>query len=215
MKYNIELMRCKSSCYQYQQFRDRHYIPNHGAVGQQLHYLIFLEKEIVGIISGGSATYAVKCRDDFFGITKENRVVSLNGIVDNTVFRLEKNLPNLGTQILKLWRNRIISDWKAKYGVDVCGFETFIIGNERRIGALYKADNWTYVGETSGSAKVHDKGIANKQHREDTEKKLVFCKWVNGGQLPTVYYSNWRTPSIVKGQISMFDGKEGLNARSL
>ena len=205
MKYNIELMRCKSSCYQYQQIRDRHYIPNHGSVGQQLHYLIFLDKEIVGIISGGSATYAVKCRDDFFGITKENRAVSLNGIIDNTVFRLEKNLPNLGTQILKQWRNRVIVDWKQKYGVDVVGFETFIIANERRVGALYKADNWTFVGETTGSAKAHDSGISNKQHRVETEKKLVFCKRINGVDFPTEYYPTWKTPNIVKGQMSIFD----------
>lgn len=205
LKYNIELLKCKSSCEDYQRIRDRHYVPNHGAVGQQLHYLIFLDGEIVGIISAGSAVYSVKCRDEFFGITSCNRVVSLNGIIDNTVFRLEKNLPNLGTQILKAWRNRVCDDWKRKYGVDVAGFETFIIENDRRKGALYKADNWVFVGETAGSAKAHDKGIKNKQFRVETEKKLVFCKRIEGVALPTAYFPTWRNPNMAKGQISMFD----------
>lgn len=205
MRYNIELLRCKRSCDEYKRIRDRHYIPNHGAIGQQLHYLIYLDDEVIGIISGGASAYSVKCRDDYFGITSENRQVALNGIVDNTVFRLEKNLPNLGTQVLKQWRKQICIDWEKKYSVKVCGFETFIIENEHRKGSLYKADNWDFVGETQGSAKVHDKGISNVHHRVETKKKLVFCKRINGVPLPTEYYSNWRNPSICKGQISMFE----------
>lgn len=205
MRYPIELLRCKSSCDDYQKIRNRHYVPNHGAVGQQLHYLILMDNDVIGIISAGSAVYSVKCRDEFFGISTNNRCVSLNGIVDNTVFRLERNLPNLGTQILKLWRNRVCVDWERKYGVPVAGFETFVIGNDRRKGALYKADNWVFVGETAGSAKAHDKGIENKQYRVETEKKLVFCKRINGVELPTEYYSTWRTPNMAKGQLSIFD----------
>lgn len=42
MNDDIKLVRCKRSDMMYQQFRDRHYVPNHGAVGQQLHYLIYV-----------------------------------------------------------------------------------------------------------------------------------------------------------------------------
>ena len=93
--YNVRLYRVKRTNRAYQEIRNRHYIENRGAVGQQLHYLIAVDGEICGIISAGSAAYAVRCRDEYFGITKENRQIALNGIVDNTVFRLEKNLPNL------------------------------------------------------------------------------------------------------------------------
>ena len=205
MKYNLSLIRCKSSCEDYQKIRNRHYIPNKGAVGQQLHYLIAMDNEIIGIISGGASAYSVKCRDEFFELNQSNRDVALNGIVDNTVFRLEKNMPNLGTQVLKLWRNKVCVDWKQKYGVDVAGFETFVIEEEHRKGAVYKADNWTFVGKTSGSTKAHDSGITNKQRRVSTIPKLVFCKRIQGIELPTVYYSNWRNPSIVRGQISVFE----------
>ena len=205
--YDVKLEKCKRTHPEYQDIRDRHYIPNNGAVGQQLHYLVKLKEDgkykTVGIISGGSAAYAVKSRDDFFGITKENRKVALNGIVDNTVFRLEVRKPNLGTQVLAMWREQVAKDWLRIYGVHVAGFETFIIESNQRKGAMYKADNWTFVGETSGSTKKHEHGIQNMYERQEVCKKLVFCKWVKGGTLPTEYLAVWNKGRMVKGQISM------------
>ena len=191
MKYNIHLEQCKRTDKRYQDIRDRHYIPNHGTIGQQIHYLIFLDNDVVGIISGASSVFAVKARDEYFGLNKVSKRPGLNSIINNVVFRLEKNLPNLGSQILALWRKTIAVDWEKKYGVKVHGFETFIIGNERRFGALYKADNWTYVGDTAGSTKTHN-GILNKGGRERTCVKMIFCKKIPKTELCTHYESTWR-----------------------
>lgn len=204
-KHDIVLEQCGRGNLLYQEIRDRHYIPNNGAVGQQIHYLIIVDGKCVGIISGGSSAYAVKPRDDFFGITSGNRRVSLNGIVDNTVFRLEMNEPNLGTQILSKWRKQIEIDWYNKYDVEVAGFETFVIENERRKGSLYKADNWTYVGTTQGSTKFHMHGIENKFIRQKVEQKLIFCKWVKNGKLPTEYIPTWNLHGQIKGQMTFDD----------
>jgi len=207
--FDVRLDRCKKSCAEYQDIRSRHYIPNNGAVGQQLHYLIKISDRggcrTVGIISAGSAAYAVGSRDKFFGITKDNRKIALNSIVDNTVFRLEERIPNLGTRVLSMWRKRVEQDWYNTYGVKVAGFETFIIENEQRKGAMYKADNWTFVGETAGNTKMHLHGIDKSFVRQDVCKKLVFCKWVKGGKLATEYFPVWDNPGIVRGQISVFD----------
>lgn len=46
----------------YQQFRSRHYIPDHGLVGQQLQYLVFYQGKVVGVIGGASAVYTSKLR---------------------------------------------------------------------------------------------------------------------------------------------------------
>lgn len=77
-------------------------MPNKGAHAQQVHFLIWCEGTMAGIISGGSAAYAVASRDSFFGITKENREKVLNGVIDNTVFRLVNNEPNLSTRVISL-----------------------------------------------------------------------------------------------------------------
>ena len=48
MKFNIRLEQCKRTDPRYKEIRDRHYIPNHGCIGQQIHYLVFLDDEVVG-----------------------------------------------------------------------------------------------------------------------------------------------------------------------
>lgn len=191
MKYDISLERVKRTHPVYQEIRDRHYVPNRGTHGQQLHYLIRVDGNVVGIISGASCVWAVKSRDEYFGLTKDNKRVALPSIINNVVFRLEEHKKNLGTQILAVWRKRAAQDWMERYHVIVHGFETFIIEEDYRKGAVYKADNWDFVGVTLGSTKVH-KGLENPSQRVVTTPKLVYCKKIPGTSLSTHYESTWR-----------------------
>lgn len=188
---SIELIRCKRTDPEYQAIRDRHYVANKGCHGQQLHYLVKLDGVTVGIISGASSVWAVKCRDDFFGLTKDNKSKGLPSIINNVVFRLEHHRPNLATQVLSLWRKRVAADWQERYGVEVFGFETFVVENDTRKGCLYKADNWTLLGVTAGSTKAHN-GLANPSTRVVTDPKLVFGLKIKGRKLSTEYTPTWR-----------------------
>ena len=48
--------------------------------------------------------------------------------------------------VLAMWRRRIVEDWEHLYGVQVAGFETFVVeeqlwnGKTRR--CFWRADNW-------------------------------------------------------------------------
>lgn len=193
MQSDIVLKKCKRTDPDYQRFRDRHYVPNKGCHGQQLHYLIYANDRLVGIISGASAVYAVKARDNFFGLNKDNRRAGLNSIINNVVFRLELHEKNLGTQILAKWRRTVARDWEERYGVQVHGFETFVVEEKHRKGAMYRADNWTCVGETAGNTKAHGSGgLTEKFSRVSTDKKLVFVKKIPKTKLCTSYNSTWR-----------------------
>ena len=189
----IELIKCKRTDAVYQEFRDRHYIANRGTHGQQMHYKISVDDEIVGIISGASSVWAVKARDEFFGLTKENKRKALPSIINNTVFRLEKHIPNLATQVLALWRRRCAKDWRERYNVEPHGFETFVVETDYRKGTLYKADNWTFLGETFGSTKSH-KGLMNKSVRKNTNKKMIYAKKIPKTKLSTEYEATWNKP---------------------
>lgn len=177
MKKLIRLEQCSRTDPKYVEIRNRHYVANHGCIGRQLHYLVYIDgiESPIGIISGASAVWACKPRDDFFNITTENRIKVIGKIINNVVFRLELNEKNLGSQILSLWRKRVVLDWKNKYNDEVIGFETFIFG-ENRFGSLYKADNWIYQGETKGSAKFKPHGAYGKGERLKTDIKMIFCK---------------------------------------
>ena len=188
----------------YQQFRNRHYVLNKGCHGQQLHYLVFYENVLVGIISGASAVYGCAPRDKFFNLSKVKveKQAQLNQIISNVVFRLECRKPNLASQVLSMWRKRIKKDWEFLYQISVIGFETFVIPEDRgglndRRGTLYIADNWTKVGITSGNTKMHDKstgsaGLNNKHTRRSVEKKIILCIRVKGVKLIKEYASSWK-----------------------
>lgn len=108
----ISLIRCSRSHFAYKDIRNRHYVANRGCIGRQFHYLIYVHGEIVGIISGASPVWACKPRDDYFKIQPDNRerLVGHN-IINNVVFRLETHIPNLGSQVLALWRRQVKQDW--------------------------------------------------------------------------------------------------------
>ncbi len=190
-----------------------------GHYGQQLHYLIWYETddgwENVGAISGGSAVYATGVRDDFFYLSKENREKVINGIIDNTLFRLERHEFNLASKIVSLWRKVVVKDWEGLYGVKPYGFETFveyaeIDADTQRVGSLYLADNWTRVGETAGKAKSHvGEGLTGGLHgnpftRQNVPKKIVFCKWIKPFTEPQVceYTSSWRGQTPEEKQLA-------------
>jgi hypothetical protein len=187
---------CKSSDPRYQSIRDRHYVANHGTQGQQLHFIIHYKGEVVGIISAASSVYCVKPRDQYFKIPADKTLrqqLYLPAIINNTVFRLEFHEKNLATKVLSKWRKISVDLWKQLYGVDVIGFETFVVETDTRKGALYKADNWDVVGMTAGSAKAHSKGgMSGKHHREETVQKILYCKRVCCKIPTTPYISSWR-----------------------
>lgn len=167
----------------YKEIRARHYVPDNGSQGRQLHYLIYGDEQIVGIISGGSSTFSCAPVDRFFGLDAAKQYDAINDegapgfhpemlgtIINNSIFRLEYHEHKLASRVLAMWRPRIIADWETEYKpmniesqyeptfpLPVLGFETFIVPNEHRTGACYQADRWKQVGTT-------------------TTGKLIFCK---------------------------------------
>jgi len=94
--------------------------------------------------------------------------------LNNNVFRLIINNPNLGTKVLKLFRNTIYEEYVKQYG-KLIGFITFV--EPPRTGAMYKADNWQYLGETQGKT-VQKRNMGNWTNKEwgVGTKKHIFGK---------------------------------------
>jgi len=61
---------------------------------------------------------------------------------------MSERIPNIGSQILKLIRNRAKTDWNNRYGDDLIAIVTTIGANHN--GSVYLADNWKNIGETAG-----------------------------------------------------------------
>lgn len=220
---------CKLTDPRYRQIRDRHYVTNGGACGQQIHFLVWYEDEIIGIASAGSSVYAVAERDKFFGLPKdkESKAKALVHILNNTVFRLETPepiqlaRPDLTPQVLGLWRKIVSFVWLDLYGAPVVGFETFVEekklkdGKERK-GKAYIADNWSDVGYTKGSAKSH-RGLHNKQTRKETTKKRIFVRRNDDAPLEyKLWAKGWippHEPSWASNSVEEIGGKKGREAK--
>jgi len=76
-----------------------------------------------------------------------------------------------------MFRKRIEDDYKKNYGDTLIGLVTFV--ELPRDGAIYKADNWDYLGLTQGKEMRrqgnHGKWV-NKEWFANGTKKLIFAK---------------------------------------
>jgi len=188
----------------FQQFRNRHYIPNRGLVGQQLQYLVFYRGEVVGVIGGASAVFTSQARDEYWGFSEDRNTKTrqLNSVINNNIFRLEYPAANLATIVIAKWRKQIQKDWEELYGVEVAGFETFVVeerlwNGKTRNGACYRADNWELLGITKGYG---DRNVRGREHKNKTLKarKLIYCRRIKGRELCSTYQTSWNDPGRQK-----------------
>lgn len=156
-----------------------HYPESKGIVGRQLNFLIYSYGNPIGIIGFSSPPLNYKKFNEFFGLSEaqkpsENAKLFLN----NNVFRIIHTEKNLGTQILKLARKQVFEIYKQKYNQELLGLVTFV--EPPRTGALYKADNWIFMGETQG-IEVKRRGTSwiEKQYKKGSKKYIYGYKYKN------------------------------------
>jgi len=144
-----------------------HYPKSKGIVGRQLNYLIYRYHNPIGIIGFASPPINYIPLKENFGDDYAKKVLN------NNVFRIVETGKNFGTQILSLARKRIKQDYRIRYRDSLTGLITFV--ERPRTGAMYKADNWTYIGETIGvEVKRRGENWMEKQYIKTDNKKLIF-----------------------------------------
>lgn len=141
-----------------------HYPGSKGIPGRSLLYLIYRDQNCIGIIGANSPPSNYKIFRTFF-LTDNDQ-----GFMNNNVFRLIENEKNLGTQILRLFRKQVFSDHQQKFSKPLQGLVTFV--EPPRSGAVYKADNWIYLGMTQG--KRMRRGLSWEKEFTDGIPKHIF-----------------------------------------
>ena len=148
------------------------YVASARTVGRCIKYLIYYENELVGTFWIGSGfkptpkailNYFEKSQSEFDGM--------FNSVADNKRFCMIKQIPNLGTQVLKAVRNRAKKDWYERYGDDLVAIIT-TIGNGKK-GSVYLADNWSKIGETAGLPKNRKSVSMKWDDSEGIKEKYV------------------------------------------
>lgn len=163
------------------------YVPNFKSVGRRIDWLIVVDGEVKGMIGIGSSTYP-PCKDILkrLNISKSEYRGIFNNVANNWRFCMTESIKNVGTMVLKQLRKEAPVEWERKYGDKLEYLITFVGGGHN--GAVYKADNWEIIGETSGLPKHKsvsmkwDCGdeIKEKFVKPDGEnKKIIFFKKLN------------------------------------
>ena len=163
------------------------YVSNFKSVGRRIDWLIFVDGEVKGMIGIGSSTYP-PCKDILkrLNISKSEYRGIFNNVANNWRFCMTESIKNVGTMVLKQLRKEAPVEWERKYGDKLEYLITFVGGGHN--GAVYKADNWEIIGETSGLPKHKsvsmkwDCGdeIKEKFVKPDGEnKKIIFFKKLN------------------------------------
>ena len=157
-----------------------HYPESKGILGRQLNYFIKNNGEIIGIIGFNSPPIHYIKFDLYFGKNLEKNYLN------NNVFRIIKNGVYPASQILSLTIKQIKIDYQRQYGDKLIGLVTFV--EPPRVGTLYKADNWDYLGETQGK-KCYRRGTLDKWTNKEWgigTKKLIFAKKILRGKYPQI-----------------------------
>jgi len=134
---------------------EHHYLGYTQPVGEHLKYMAFSNSRPLACLAFSSAPWYIGARDRFIGWSPETRQNNLHLIINNTRFLVLPwvRVSHLASHLLALSRRRVSLDWESIYNHPVFLLETFV-DTERYKGACYKADNWIYVGKTTGRGKL-------------------------------------------------------------
>ena len=134
---------------------EHHYLGYTQPVGERLKYIAFSNDRPIACLAWSSAPWYIGVRDRFIGWSPETRKRNLSLIITNTRFLVLPwvEVPHLASHMVALNRRQVAADWPVVYNHPVYLLETFI-DTERFQGTSYKADNWIFVGNTTGRGKL-------------------------------------------------------------
>ena len=149
-----------------------HYLGFQSLVGAQMRYTVYDRSGLIplALLGFSAAAWKLAPRDDFIGWSAQQREKNLPRVCNNSRFLILPwaRIPNLGSHILSLMRQRLPQDWKHQYHRDLCLIETFV-EQPRFNGGVYRASGWHPVGTTQGRGR-------NDRYR--TQRKLVKDIWL-------------------------------------
>ena len=151
------------------------YVPTNSSVGRRIDWLIYQDTdtlpECIGMIGLGSSVYPPpKDILNYLKVSKQEYKLIFNQISNNWRFCFSKSVKNAGTQVLKNLRQKAPMAWKQKYGDDLKHIITFVGAGKN--GAVYLADNWSRIGETSGLP-AHKSSSMKWNNKEELKELFV------------------------------------------
>jgi hypothetical protein len=137
-----------------QLMQTHHYLGALRKIGETLWYVASYRGSWVALLSFSAAALKIAARDRWIGWTYRQQYARLRLLANNTRFCVlpDWRVKNLASRTLSLCESRVASDWSEAFGHPVVLLETFVDAQHR--GTVYRAANWTHVGETRGFRRI-------------------------------------------------------------
>jgi hypothetical protein len=150
--------------------QNHHYLGWSRPVGESLAYWAHdRHGRLLALALWGAAAWKAAARDRWIGWTDAARTAGLKFLANNQRLLLLPwvRVPHLGSHFLGQMQRRIRADWQQKYHHDLYLLESFV-QQDRFPGTLYRAANWSCVGQTQGRSRQ------DRFHRLDLPRKSIW-----------------------------------------
>ncbi len=134
-----------------------HYLGALPKMGNTLWYVAKYQEQWLADLSFSAAALKCAARDRWIGWSYRYQYDRLHLIANNSRFLIlpEHHYPNLASRILSLCEHRLRQDWEKNFGYPLLLLETFV-DPQLFHGTIYRAANWTYVGDTRGFRRTRE-----------------------------------------------------------
>jgi hypothetical protein len=164
-----------------------HYLPYHGAGGENIKYLAFDgQARPLACLLYGAAAWKLAVRDQLIGWSRAQREANLCYVANNQRFLILPwvRVKNLASYLLSASLEMLSANWQLKYGHPIYLAETFV-QCERFRGTCYRAANWSWLGQTQGRGR-NDRARLSRVPIKDIYVRALckdFCqRLTQGGQ---------------------------------
>jgi hypothetical protein len=143
--------------------------------GDRLCQLVYEGAELVAVLVWCAAAWHLKDRDQFVGWDPVTRSERLKLVVQLRRFLIldAARRPNLASRCMGLGLEQLVGQWESEHGYQPMLAESFS-DPESHEGTVYKATNWTYIGNTKGFSQDHtDYYVPNGRPKKLWLKELV------------------------------------------
>ena len=147
-----------------------HYLGYTRPVGAHLKYIAYDKyNRILAVLIFASAPWYIGVRDKYISWNSEQRTKNLHLICNNVRYLILPwiSVEHLASHLLALSRKIVPQDFQKIYNHPIYLMETFV-NEDKYKGTCYIADNWIYVGTTTGRGKL------SKTKKSILPKKKVF-----------------------------------------
>ncbi len=155
--------------------QEHHYLGWNRPVGESIAYWAHDRfGRLLALCLWGAAAWKVAPRDQWIGWSPPQRTAGLKFLANNQRFLILPwvDVPHLGSHLLGQMQGRLPSDWQQKYQHDLHVLESFV-QVDRFQGTIYRAANWTCVGQTQGRSRQ------DRFHRLELPRKSIWMFALN------------------------------------